>query len=62
MNSLNMSEVYSGPPSINISSGILNVAKKERRALRRPVAPDAGVPDFAEDTFGQILKQSTVTR
>ena len=60
--SLNMSEEYSGPPSLDISSGIPNVANKERRALRRPFVPDAGVPDFAEETVGQLLKRSTVTR
>ena len=55
-------ELYSGPPSLDISSGIPNVANKVRKAPSRPFVPDAGVPGLAEETVGQLLKRSTVTR
>ena len=55
-------DLCSGPPSLEISLGMLNVANKDHRALRSPFVPEASVPGFAEETVGQLVNLSTVTK
>ena len=54
--------VNSGPPSLEISSGTPNVAKKERRWRTRPAEPAKLVPAVELRTSTQPERRSPTTR
>ena len=54
--------VNSGPPSLDISSGTPNVAKKVRRWRTRPDGPPRSVPNVELSTSTQPERRSPMTR
>ena len=54
--------VNSGPPSLEISSGTPNVAKRERRWRTRPAEPARLVPAVEVSTSTQLERRSPTTR
>ena len=54
--------MYSGPPLLEICSGVPNVANKGRRALRSSFVLEASDPGFAEETVGQLVNLPTVNK
>ena len=60
-NSLVAPAVYSGPPSLDNSSGTPNVEKSERKHAIRPRDPDQVLPEGVEKTSEQPDRRSPAT-